>query len=180
MIPQFETERLILKGVTMQDSPAYLKHFVDYEVIRFLSDIVPWPYPEDGVEYYLKNVILPNQGKGKWMWGIYLKSNVGELIGAIELWKDGKPENRGFWLAKKHWGRGIMTEANYPILKYAFDALGFEKLIFANAVGNMASRRVKEKTRCTFIGVQPAKFVDPKLTEQELWELTKENWKKRK
>lgn len=28
------------------------------------------------------------------------------------------------------------------------------------------------------IGVEPAKFVDPKLTEHEVWELKKEDWLK--
>lgn len=72
-----------------------------------------------------------------------------ELIGAIELRRKGEPDNRGFWLAKKHWGRGIMTEAVIPVLEYAFNELGFEKLIFSNAVGNKRSHRIKEKTGAT-------------------------------
>jgi RimJ/RimL family protein N-acetyltransferase len=175
-IPEFQTERLVLKAISLQDVDAYSKHFVDYNVIRFLSSVVPWPYPENGVEVFLKNIVLPNQGKDKWVWGIFLKENPEELIGCIDLWRKGKPENRGFWLGKKFWGKGIMTEANYPILDYAFKELGFEKLIFANAVSNIASRRIKEKTGCRLIGIEPASFVDPERTEHELWELTKEDW----
>lgn len=179
-IPTFETERLVLSAISLEDVGAYSKHFVDYDVIRFLSAIIPWPYPENGVEAYLKNIVLPNQGKDKWTWGIFLKENPEELIGCIDLWRKGKPENRGFWLGKKFWGRGIMTEANCPILDYAFRELGFEKLIFANAIGNIASRRVKEKTGCRLVGVEPAKFVDPEFTEHELWELSREGWEKYK
>ena len=58
--------------------------------------------------------------------------------------------------------------------------LGFEKLIFANAVGNDRSGRVKEKTGAIYIENKPAKFVNPKYTENEIWELTKENWMKLK
>ena len=39
-----------------------------------------------------------------------------------------------------------MTEAVKPITDYAFDVLGFEKLVLANAVGNSASRRMKWKS----------------------------------
>lgn len=177
-IPSFETGRLILRAVELSDADAYKKHFVDYEVIRYLSSLVPWPYPEHGVHDFIKNVIIPNQGQGRWVWGIFLKDEPQELIGCIDLWKEGKPEHRGFWLAKKHWSKGIMTEAMPPILNYAFESLGFEEMIFANAVGNMASRRIKEKTGCEFIKITKARYVDPKFTEQELWRLTREQWAK--
>mgnify|MGYP006271799953 CR=1 FL=1 len=177
-IKQFETERLILRGVTEADIPCYQKHFADYEIIRHLTKSAPWPYPEDGAERFLKDVILPRQGNDRWMWGIFLKENPAELIGAIELWREGKPEHRGFWLARKHHSKGIMTEAVAPITQYAFEELGFDKIVYANAVGNTASRRVKEKAGATFLYTEPAEFVDPQYTEHEVWELTKENWLK--
>ena len=178
-IPEYRTERLILKGVSMADAPSYTKHFVDYDVIRNLSALVPWPYPENGIEEYLKSII-PHQGNGKWSWGIYLQSAHEELIGTIDLWLEGKPENRGFWLGKKFWNQGIMTESMYPVMDFAFYNAGFKHLILANAVGNIASRRIKEKTGCVLIDVKPAQFVDPVFTEHELWELTIENWEKHK
>lgn len=170
------SERLILRPVEDSDLPSYEKHFVDYEVIRHLSAIVPWPYPENGVRDFLENVIKPNQGKNKWVWGIFLKENPAELIGIIDLWREGKPEHRGFWLGKRFWGQGIMTEAASLVNRYAFTELGFEQLIFSNAKGNIASRKVKEKTGAQLIDVQPAAFVDPGYTEQEVWRLTKQDW----
>jgi RimJ/RimL family protein N-acetyltransferase len=176
VLPLFTTDRLFLKGISEQDTTSYKKHFIDYDVIQYLSNQVSWPYPENGVEEFIKNVILPNQNKNRWAWGIFLKENPNELIGCIDLWREGKPENRGFWLGKLFWNKGIMTEANYPVLNYAFHNLAFEKLVFANAVGNFASRKVKEKTGCSLIKVQPAQFVNQKFTHQEIWELTKEHW----
>lgn len=176
-LPLFETSRLILKEVTMADVPAYEKYFVDYEVIRNLAAAVPWPYPKNGVEQFLK-MTLPHQGNNRWLWGIFLKSNPTELIGAVDLYREGKPENRGFWLGRPFWQQGIMTEAVTPVIDCAFSQLGFEKLIFANAVGNEGSHQVKVKTGARQIGVEPAKFVDPRFTEHELWELTKEEWQK--
>lgn len=176
MLPVFETKRLILKEISLDDAPSYEKNFVDYEVIRHLSVAVPWPYPKDGIINFIKDFILPNQGKDRWVWGIFLKVNPIELVGVVDLWRECRPENRGFWLAKKLWGQGIMTEAVEPVMNYAFNELRFEKLVFANAVGNVASRKVKEKTRAKLIDVRPAKFVDPKYTEHEIWELTRQDW----
>jgi RimJ/RimL family protein N-acetyltransferase len=62
------------------------------------------------------------------------------------------------------------------VTSYAFEELGFHKLVFSNAVGNERSRRVKEKTHAVLVGRRPACFVDPAFTEAETWELTAETW----
>ncbi len=66
-----------------------------------------------------------------------------------------------------------MFEAVIPITDYAFDTLGFETLIFTNAVGNQRSRRIKEKSGARLISIKPAKFVNPDYTHHEIWELNK-------
>jgi len=121
---------------------------------------------------------VPAQGNDRWVWGIFLKVNPIELIGVVDMWRDGRPENRGFWLGRKFWGQGIMTEAVQPIMNYAFEVLGFEKLVFSNALGNLKSRRVKEKTGARLVGIRPAEFVNPAYTKAETWELTREEWTK--
>jgi len=178
-LPIFETERLILKGLSIEDAPNYQKHFADYEVIQHLSTRVPWPYPEDGALKFIKDFVLPNQGKGRWAWGIFLKSNPQELIGCVELFESITTENRGFWLGRKFWGKGYMTEAVVPVMDYAFNHLAFDKMILANALGNDRSRRIKEKTLGRFIGTKPFKFVGSQYSESEFWEVTKEEWNNR-
>ncbi len=177
IIPTFQTKNLILRAVSNEDFDSWQTHFADYEVIRHLSSFVPWPYPKDGVKTFYDSSILPSLGRDRWLWGIFLKESPHALIGCVDLWRDGKPENRGFWLARKHWGKGFMTEAVHPVMTYAFNELNFEKLIFSNALGNIGSRRIKEKTGATLLRVEPGSFVDPAYTTQEVWELRKENWK---
>jgi len=174
-LPQFTAPRLILRAVDEADIPSWTENFVDYEVIRFLSSIIPWPYPENGVAEFFNTVIVPQRGINRWHWGIFLKESPAEMVGAVDLWRDGKPEHRGFWLARRLWSQGLMTEAVEPVMDYAFNQLGFEVLVFANAVGNPGSRRIKEKTGARLIGKGPAKFVDPALTEHETWELNKQD-----
>ena len=175
-IPEFATDRLHLRAVQLHDAPAYTRYFVDYDVIRHLSAAnVPWPYPDNGVEDFIKTVILPNQGKDRWVWGLFLKDNPDEMIGSISLLRRSEAGNRGFWLARKHWGKGLMTEATHPVTHYAFNTLGFEKLVFVNAVGNRRSRSIKEKTGATLVATRPGKSVDPNYTEHEVLELTKED-----
>jgi ribosomal-protein-alanine N-acetyltransferase len=177
-ITPLETERLILRGVTEADAPAYEKHFVDWEIIGQLGAVVPWPYPRDGVRDFICNRILPEQGKDKWVWGIFRKEDPTGLIGVVDLWRHGRPENRGFWLGRAYWGRGYMTEAVEVVMDHAFGPLGFETLVFTNARGNVRSRRIKEKTGARLVRVEPRHFVNPDYTESEVWELTKADWER--
>ena len=108
--------------------------------------------------------------------GDFFANNPEELIGCVDLWKKGNPENRGFWLGKRYWNKGIMTESVYPVIDFAFYSIGLEHLIFSNAVGNIASRKIKEKTGCKLYDIKPARFVDPTYKQQELWRLSLKNW----
>lgn len=73
--------------------------------------------------------------QGPRFWGMCLKSAPDELIGVTWLKRKGRPSNRGFWLGRKFWRQGIMTEALKPVTDYAFDVLGFEKLVLAKCGG---------------------------------------------
>ena len=176
-LPVIETARLILRDINERDAPAYERHLTDYEVIGTMSHLVPLPYSQDGVLKHIRTVVMPNQCMDQWFWGICLKPKVDELIGTIWLKRKGTPSNRGFWLGKKFWREGIITEAVKPVTDYAFDGLGFEKLVLANAVGNSASRRIKEKMGAVLVRTEPAIYVNPRYKEREVWELTKERWK---
>ena len=180
-IPTFETERLILRQVSLADIPSYEKHFNDYEVVRNLFAVIPWPPQEgNGIREFLHDVIFPQLGKTRWMWGIFEKSNPDELIGVVDIWKnkDTGHGNRGFWLGRAHWRKGYMTEAVMCVMDYAFNELEFKSFLLNNAKGNIASRKIKENIGARYLGTEPTKFIDPAFTEKEKWELTKEIWQK--
>lgn len=172
------TQRLILKALTLDHVADYQSGFADYEVIRHMNGRVPWPYPDDGVLTFVETEVLPHQGRTLWQWGLFLKEAPEKLIGSISL-RLSDYDNRGFWLAKDYWGRGLMTEACIKVTEYAFTKLEFDVLRFTNAKGNHRSHRIKEKQGARWVKNSPMKAVDPEYTEAEHWELTKENWKKK-
>lgn len=176
MLPKFETPRLILRDVSVEDAPSYQEGFANYNVVRYLNHNVPWPYPNNGAKEFIKNIIIPTQGKNNWHWGIVLKDKPNKIIGTINLWKEGRPDNRGFWLAEPFWGNGLMAEATYPVNDFAFNTIGMKELILSNAVENDRSRRIKERTGCRYLKTIPFKFVDSGIHSCELWSLSKEAW----
>ena len=69
-----------------------------------------------------------------------------------------------------------MTEALAPVIESAFSSLGFEKLLFSNAVGNARSARSREKSGAPFLRREAARYVDISYTEREIYELSKTTW----
>ncbi len=52
----------------------------------------------------------------------------------------------GYWLGKKYWGKGIMTEAIKQMTKYTFENFGYLHKIYATPFGfNIGSQRVLQK-----------------------------------
>lgn len=174
--PTFHTARLVVRPLRESDLPALQRNFEDYETVRFLAAVVPWPYPKDGAITWHKDIMQPGQGTQKWTWAICQKEAPDDLIGVIEIFRDACPSNRGFWLDRRFWGKGYMQETVEVINDFAFDTLGFERLLLDNAVGNTRSARIKEKSGARLIEVTDAKFVDPSITRIERWELTKAMW----
>ncbi len=174
-VPTLETKRLILKELTLDYVKDYQKQFATYGVIRNIGAMVPWPYPNNGAEVFLKDNVLPKQGKHFWQWGLFLKTDPDTLIGSITL-EENDTNNRGFWLGETYWGQGLMTEATDITTDFAFSELDFSVLRFFNAKGNERSRRLKERVGAKFVKLVPLKCTDPTYTESECWELTKEDW----
>ena len=80
--------------------PAHKKHFVNYEVIKHLAATVPRLFPGDGVESFLQQKVIPNRGNDRCMCELYRKIQPDELIGAVDLWREGKPQHCEFWLGE--------------------------------------------------------------------------------
>ena len=62
--PTLQTERLTLRPVLIQDAPAIQQHFDNWNIMKHLTAQVPWPYPADGAETFIKDVALPGEGAG--------------------------------------------------------------------------------------------------------------------
>lgn len=174
LIPVLETSRLILRPYRYEDVSAQYRYINDWEVARYLGAGFPWPYTQDSAQEFV-DLVLSDQWHRP-IWAITTKDNGDELIGCLELRPDETEGQRGFWLAGAFQNRGLMTEASVITNDFWFDVLDKPSLHMVNAVGNPASRRIKEKTGAVFHGVRVGQFLDPSLTEEEVWMLTKRDW----
>ena len=177
MTPRLETPRLILRPLALSDAPAVQKHFNNWNIIQHLNAGIPWPYPANGAEIFIKSC-LPKIAAGEsYMWVLVLKSGDSEAIGLIDfgIARDHNRGDRGFWLAEPYWKQGLMTEAVSAVNDFIFGVLKIEKFIVCNHVGNQGSHRVKEKTGARFVGYKEIAHHSGE-TKSETWEVTREAW----
>ena len=176
--PLLQTRRLILRPMALSDAPAIQRHFNNWNVIKTLARVVPWPYPDDGAEVFIKRELAKiAAGEEIHHWVLVPRGGHGEAIGNINFkpHADGRKGNRGFWLAEPYWNQGLMTEAVAAVNDFAFLALGLESFCVCNVASNVASRRVKQKTGAEFLGhIELAHHNGESKAEQ--WKVTRASW----
>lgn len=171
--PVITTARLVLRPITLQDAPAHNRCMKDWEIVRNFASTFPHPYADDGSEKFIDYILTQD---AVIYWAIALQSAPDIMIGSIELRPQAERGQRAFWLDRAHHNKGYVTEAATAVNDYWFDVLGKDTLHMENALGNIASRRIKEKTGAVFMGTRPSAHVDPLLDTSEVWLLKKEDW----
>lgn len=176
MVPEGRTARLLLRPLELADTPQIQALFPRWEIVKYLSAVVPWPYPADGVEQHLREHSLPAMEAGDgWSWTIRLLANPERIVGRIDLYRN-EDENRGFWLAPEYRGEGYMTEACVWVTDFWFDVLGFDRLRAPKAAANQASRRISQKLGMRVVSVGEKDYVCGRL-KSETWEITAAEWR---
>jgi RimJ/RimL family protein N-acetyltransferase len=147
--PTIETERLVLRGYSIDDFPHVVAVWADREVVRHISGR---PSTEEETwARFLRNIALwPMLGYGYWA---AVEKSTGRFIGdvgfadfkrEIEPSLKGTPEI-GWVLARWSHGRGYATEAARAALLWLERTLGPQRSVCIIDDDNRASVRVAEK-----------------------------------
>lgn len=176
MVPVGTTERLILLPLDLPDADQIQALFPHWEIVQFMNNRVPWPYPPDGALQFIRDIALPQLQRGEaWHWTLRLQTAPAQVIGVISL-TTAKETNRGFWLGSAWQGHGYMTEAAKWVNDYWFETLGFPTLRVSKAIANTASRRISIKHAMRLVATEDRDYVSGRLPS-EMWEITAEEWR---
>ena len=143
--PQLETERLILRSLTMDDLEFAFQHFGDPMINRYLLDGEPVTRREQAVE--LINFYLEPTSDTYNRWGIVLKEE-GVLVGTCGFHKWERRYFRaeiGYDLGHAYWGQGIMSEALREALSFGFDHMELNRVDALVYPENTLSIRILER-----------------------------------
>jgi len=140
MIPQLETERLLLRALRAKDFEAFASFMADPDVVRFLHGV---PMTRDDSWRLLASSIGHWTLRGYGTWAVERKSD-GAFIGRVGLINpEGWPALEVGWtLGKPYWGQGYATEAGRAALGYGFATQKVDRLISCIAPENKPSQAV--------------------------------------
>ncbi len=154
----FETERLILRPLSVSDFEAVYAYQSDYETVKFMYALSFKPgyvVPEENIRAFLQEC------EDEWKKDVpaFYEFAVVEivsqkLIGHIaayhldidQMEASVYPACELGWIFNRaFWGKGYCTEAALKIKQFALETLGVKKLVAHCDTRNAASRRVMEK-----------------------------------
>jgi RimJ/RimL family protein N-acetyltransferase len=142
-----ETERLVLRPFRAGDLAAMHRMQSDESIVRWLYNGVR---DEQETKQLLDRKIAAAAltEEGQWLSCAITLRESGEVVGDLSLhWVSA--EHRcgeiGFILASAHQGRGYATEAAAALLPFAFETMGWHRLIGRTEARNIGSARVLEK-----------------------------------
>ena len=143
-IPTIETERLVLRRMTMADLQDLFEIRSDTEVMRY----IPRPLAKslDDVADLVKMLNDFADKNERLNWGITLKDS-GKLIGIIgyvSILRDHFRAEIGYTLAKQYHRKGFMREALLKMIDYGFKEMNLHSILAIIHADNNASGALLE------------------------------------
>lgn len=141
----FETQRLAVRQLSLQELPALTEILSDPEVMKYS---VRGVCDEAATRKFIDWCLACYSSDGMGPWALLEKAS-GELIGFCgvgpELVDDVEEINLGYRLARRFWNQGLATEAAKGVMQYAFDQKHCESVVVIIEPEHTASVRVTEK-----------------------------------
>lgn len=153
-----ETERLILRPLSVNDFDAVYAYESDYETVKFMYALSFKPgyvVPEENTYAFLQECETEWQKDVPAFYEFAVVEKVSKkLIGHIAAYHLDTDQMEasvypacelGWIFNRAFWGKGYCTEAALKIKQFALETLGVKKLVAHCDTRNAASRRVMEK-----------------------------------
>lgn len=178
-LPVIETERLILRKVTMRDAMDIHRYARDKEVARH----VLWEAHHSLMETrsYVRFLLFQYRSGEPGSWGIVLRET-GRVVGTIGYMNhsaDNATVEVGYSLSREHWGKGLMTEALTAVISETFRALTLHRIEAMHFTDNPASGRVMEKCGMRHEGHLREKICCKGVfRDVEMWGILRKDWEK--
>jgi RimJ/RimL family protein N-acetyltransferase len=161
---RYETDRLIVRPPRLDDAPALFRNYTqDAEVTKYLT----WE-PHERIEQTREwlEYCVSKEGDPDSLMLTLCEKESDEAIGMLEFRIDGFRAEFGYVLAKRFWGRGLMTEAMRPALAHVFDLPRVYRIWAVHDVDNPASGKVMQKLGLIFEGVLRRFTIHPNVSAE--------------
>jgi ribosomal-protein-serine acetyltransferase len=120
-----------------------------------LAAWMPWAAGQqrEGTENYLRTAEQKRERGEALDFAIVLDGRIAGCAGFAIIDPYARMGSIGYWLAREHEGRGLVTRAVSALIEHGFDELGLHRLQISAATANVRSRAVPERLGFTQEGV---------------------------
>jgi RimJ/RimL family protein N-acetyltransferase len=161
-----KTKRFLLRELSLNDAKDLAKNLNNWNVIKNLSQL-PFPYELKHGKQFAGRIEkeMKKEKPKNFLMVIEIDGEVVGAIGAHDITHGHKAE-MGYWLAEKHWGKGIMSEAVAKFMTHVFPQFKLRRICSYAYAHNAASMKVLEKVGMQFEGIsrkyalKDGKFID--------------------
>jgi len=178
--PVLETERLVLREITMDDLDWYIEHFSRPEMVE--GQGFPGPESREVAEKELHQYIVDLfKRRDGFRWGVTLKGDP-RLIGSLGFYKWVRPSGHmaetGYDLQREHWGKGIMSEAMRAVVDFGFEKMGLTRIEAFVYVSNRRSCGMLERLGFQREGLLRSRgvTVDGAIVDDAMYSLLRSDW----
>ncbi|MCC3431018.1 MAG: GNAT family N-acetyltransferase [Microcoleus sp. PH2017_04_SCI_O_A] len=152
-LPIIETERLLLRKITLNDASDMFEYASNPEV----SEYTMWSTHTsiEDTKYFLKSLTKMYKRKELVDWGIVHKAEK-KFIGTCGYVEWSMTHSRaeiGYALSARYWREGYMSEAVNAIIEFGFREMLLNRIVGRCEVNNIASARVMEKVGMQLEGI---------------------------
>lgn len=172
---QIETPRLILRVPRAEDLDPLAEMMADEETAKFIGGVAPRPVTWRA----LMTLIGAWHAHGFAMFSVFEKAT-GRWVGRLGPWMpEGWPGPEVGWtIVRDCWGRGYATEGAAAATDWAFDHLGWTRVIHSIDPANSASQAVARKLGSRNLG--PGSLPPPfEHATVDIWGQSREEWRAR-
>ncbi|WP_405107311.1 GNAT family N-acetyltransferase [Micromonospora sp. NBC_01405] len=197
--PVLRTDRLLLVPLADRHIEAEVQLDSDPEVLRYLFGRAR--SRDEVVESHARRMALADKVDGLGYWMAFgtdggargstppAREDEGEFVGLMMLPPAHGPDQPddptvaelGYRLARRHWRKGLASEASRALLRHAFDTVGQRRVIAQTMAVNTGSRGVLEAVGMRYVRTYFPTWDDPlpgtELGEVE-YEMTRAMWRR--
>ncbi len=148
-------EEIFLKELEIKNANA-LFELIDSGRI-YLREWLSWVDETNAIEdsiLYIQSVSQGDVYTGRYVLEIWYKNKFAGLIDFHNGNKINMAIEIGYWLGERYQGKGIITRSCKKCIDYAFEEMGFNRIIIKCAVGNLKSQAIPKRLGFKFEGIE--------------------------
>ena len=176
-LPTIETERLLLRKITLSDASDMFEYASNPEVSQYTM----WSTHTsiEDTKYFLQSLTKMYKRRELVDWGIVHKAEK-KFIGTCGFVEWSMTHSRaeiGYALSRRYWGEGYMSEAVNAVIEFGFREMSLNRIMARCEVNNIASARVMEKVGMQMEGIlRQHLFVKDRYWDLKIYSILREEF----